>query len=135
MCVIDEIVGALGATGTVAATNELDAPDAVLVPIALVATTVQVYVLPFVSEPTVTGELAPDAVWVVPPLLDVHVAVYAVTASPPLLFAVKATTPALFPSVTPVMLGADGLVAATNDVEAVDAALSPVGFVATTLQV
>ena len=95
----------------------------------------QVYVLPFVSEPTVTGELAPDAVCVVPPLLDVHVAVNAVTASPPLLFAVKATMPALLPSVTPVMLGADGLVAATKDADVVDAALSPAAFVATTLQV
>jgi hypothetical protein len=40
--VIDVIVGADGATGTVPATNELDATDAGLVPITLVATTVQV---------------------------------------------------------------------------------------------
>ena len=42
VCVIVVIVGAEGATGTVPATNELDATDAGLVPIALVATTVQV---------------------------------------------------------------------------------------------
>ena len=125
----------LGAAGTVPATNELDTLDAALLPIAFVATTVQVYVLVLVSEPTVIGELAFDAVCVVPPSLEVQVAVNAVTASPPLLFAVNATVAELFPRITPVTPGADGLVAATKDVDAVDAALSPVGFVATTLQV
>ena len=135
MCVIELIVGADGATGTVAETKELEADDAGLTPSALVAMTVQVYVLAFVSVPTVTGEVAPDADRVVPPSLDVHVAVKEVTAAPPSLPAVKATMPALLPSVTPVMVGADGFVAATNDADAVDAALSPDALVATTEQV
>jgi hypothetical protein len=132
VCVIELIVGADGATGTVAATKELDADDAGLAPSALVATTVQVYVLALVSVPTVTGEVAPDADRVVPPSLEVQVAVNELTAAPPSPPAVKATMPALFPSVTPVMVGADGFVAATNAADAVDAALSPAALVATT---
>jgi hypothetical protein len=42
VCVIDVIVGAFGATGSVVATNELEAADAALVPITFVAVTVQV---------------------------------------------------------------------------------------------
>jgi hypothetical protein len=42
VCVIDEIVGCDGATGIVAATKELEAVEAALVPITLVAVTVQV---------------------------------------------------------------------------------------------
>ena len=71
-CVTVEIVGA---PGTVAATKAADGAEATLVPTPLVAVTVQVYVLAFVSELTVIGELASDADSVAPPLLDVHVTV------------------------------------------------------------
>jgi hypothetical protein len=91
--------------------------------------------LPVVSDATVIGEVVPDADCVVPPLLDVHVAVKLVIAVPPVLFAVKATIPERFPNVTPVTLGAAGAEAATNELEAVDAALSPVPLVATTVHV
>ena len=64
-----------GAAGVVAGTNDAEADDASLVPVALAATTVQVYVLPLSSEPTVIGELAPDADCVTPPSLDVQVTV------------------------------------------------------------
>ena len=64
-----------GASGTMPATNDADADEAALSPTALVATTVQVYVFAAVRDPTVIGELAPDADWVVPPSLDVQVAV------------------------------------------------------------
>jgi len=133
--VIDVIVGAAGATGIVAATKELEATDAALVPITFVAVTVQVYVLALVRDATVIGEDAPANDCVVPPLLDVQVAVKPVMALPPVLFAVNATMPELFPRVTPVTLGAAGADAATNELDAVDAALSPVALVATTVQV
>ena len=87
------------------------------------------------SDPTVMGEVAPDADWVVPPSLDVHVTVKPVTVSPPSLFAVKATIAESFPRVTLVRPGAAGVVAATIDADAVDAALLPVEFVATTVHV
>ena len=81
------------------------------------------------------GDDAPDADWVAPPLLEVHVAVNAVMASPASPFAVNATIAELLPRVTPVMVGAGGAVAATNDAEAVDAAPFPNALVATTVQV
>jgi hypothetical protein len=64
-----------GALGTVAATKLADAADAGLLPTPLVANTVQVYASPLVSVVTVIGELAPVPVRVVPPLLEVQVAV------------------------------------------------------------
>ena len=88
-----------------------------------------------VSDATVMGEDAPESACVVPALLEAHVAVKLVTVLPPLLLAVKATIPELFPRVTPVTLGAAGADAATNELEAVEAALSPVPLVATTVQV
>ena len=56
-------------------------------------------------------------------------------ASPPSPFDVNVTTAELLPPPTPEMLGADGAVAATKELDAVDAALSPVVFVATTVHV
>ena len=113
----------------------LEAADAELSPMALVATTEHVYVLALVNVVTVSGDVAPDAVCVAPPSLEVQVAVKAVTVSPPSLPAVNATIAELLPSVTPETVGADGFVAATKALDAVDAALSPVEFVATTAQV
>jgi hypothetical protein len=65
----------VGASGTVAATNEIDASDAPLSPMALLATTVHVYVLEFVSELTVIGELVSVFIRVAPPSLDAQVTV------------------------------------------------------------
>jgi hypothetical protein len=125
----------LGAGGAVVATKDVDDVDAALLPVALVATTEHVYVLPFVSELTVSGEVAPDAVRVVPPSLDTHVAVKPVMALPPLAFAVKTNVAELAPGVVDVSEGASGTVPATNDAEALDAALSPMVLVAATVQV
>jgi hypothetical protein len=61
----------VGASGTVAGTTELVVPDEELVPTALVAVTVKVYVVPFVKPITVKGEAPPEAVK--PPGLDVTV--------------------------------------------------------------
>ena len=62
---------AVGAPGTVPETTPLEAAEAELVPELLVAVTVKVYVVPFVSPPTVIGLLAPVAVF--PPGLEVMV--------------------------------------------------------------
>jgi hypothetical protein len=125
----------LGAGGADAATKEVDAVDEALFPVALVAMTVQVYVLPLVSEATVMGEVALDADWVAPPSLDAHVAVKPVMALPPLPFAVNATSAELVPRVTPLTDGATGTVPASTELEAADAALLPMAFVAMTVQV
>jgi hypothetical protein len=61
----------VGAFGTVAGTTELLVPDGVLVPCALVAVTVNVYVVPLVSPVTVIGEEPPVAEKL--PMLEVTV--------------------------------------------------------------
>ena len=62
-----------GAAGLVPTMKELDAADAALLAIELLATTVHVYVRPFDSGLTVMGELAPLVERDRPPLLDRHV--------------------------------------------------------------
>ena len=69
----------VGAFGVVAGTTELLVPDAVLVPNAFVAVTVNVYVVPFVRPVMVIGDAPPVAVK--PPTLDVTV--YVVIGEPP----------------------------------------------------
>ena len=125
----------VAAVGVAAATNELVAADAALSPNALVATTLQVYVLPLVSELTTIGDEAPVFDCVVPPSLDVHVIVCVVIARPPLEPSVNVTLAELSPRVATPMVGAAGAVAATNELVAADAALSLNAVVATTLQV
>ena len=88
-----------------------------------------------VNEVTVIGEVAPVADWVVPPSLDVQVAVKLVMTLPPSPFAVKATIAELLPRVTPVRVGASGAVPATNDDDAADAVLSAIELLAITVQV
>ena len=51
----------VGASGVVAGVTEFDALDAVLVPTAFVAVTVNVYVVPFESPVTVSGDEPPVA--------------------------------------------------------------------------
>ena len=65
----------VGASGTVAGTTLFDDADAELVPMALVAVTAQVYVLPLVRLATTNGLVDPDTDPVVPPLEEVQVAV------------------------------------------------------------
>ena len=62
----------VGAPGTVAGVTEFEDPDAVLVPLAFVAVTVKVYVVPFV-RPLTVAVVAPVVVAVNPPVLDVMV--------------------------------------------------------------
>jgi hypothetical protein len=62
----------VGALGAAAGTTLADAGDGLPAPSALEAVTVQVYVLPLVSELTVIGDAAPILLPDAPPLLDVH---------------------------------------------------------------
>jgi len=52
----------VGASGTAAGVTEFDAVDAVLVPTAFVAVTVNVYVVPLVNPVIVIGDAPPVAV-------------------------------------------------------------------------
>jgi len=70
----------VGASGAVAGTMELLVPDEVLVPIALVAVTVKVYVVPLVRPVRVIGDEAPETTC--RPSLEVTV--YEVMVDPPL---------------------------------------------------
>jgi hypothetical protein len=84
---------------------------------------------------TAIGVFVPATAFVVPPSLEVHVAVYLVIAAPLLAGTVNATVAELFPRVTPVSVGALGTAAATNALDAADGALSPRSLLATTRHV
>jgi hypothetical protein len=61
----------VGASGTTTGITEFEAAEDTLVPLAFVAVTVKVYVVPFTRPVTVIGE--PPPVAVKPPMLDVTV--------------------------------------------------------------
>jgi hypothetical protein len=126
----------VGASGAAAGTMATDAGDGSLVPIALVAATVHVYVLPLVSELTVIGDAAPVLLPDVPPLLDVHDAEYDRTANPPSSEgALKVTTICALPRVTEGWAGALGAAPGTTGRDGSDAPLVPTALVAVTVQV
>ena len=81
--------------------------------------------MPLVSELTVIGEVAPLAVWVVPPSLEVQVAVKPEMVPPPALPAVKATVALLGPWVNDVIEGAPGRTAATKELDGAEAEPAP----------
>ena len=64
-----------GAAGVEAATNPLEGAESGPVPTAFFAFAVHVYVFEFVSDATAIGDLIPVTARVVPPSLDVQVAV------------------------------------------------------------
>jgi hypothetical protein len=68
-------VGFAGADGGFVSVVAADSGDAGPSPFALVANTVHVYVLPFVSPVTMMGDAAPDNVPGMPPLVEMHCAV------------------------------------------------------------
>ena len=122
----------VGASGTVAGVTEFELEDATLSPTAFVATTVNVYTVPFESPVIVIGEEPPVALN--PPMLEVTV--YEVIAEPPLLTgAVKLIVAWPLPATAVTPVGASGTVAGTTEFELADAILSPSAFVATTVNV
>jgi len=67
-------LGGAGAPGTAFGTAVTDGADGRPSPLAFVANTVHVYVLPFVNRLTRSGDVVPVAVPVAPPSDDVQVA-------------------------------------------------------------
>jgi hypothetical protein len=122
----------VGAPGVVAGVTELEAAEAVLVPIAFVAVTVNVYAVPLTSPVIVIGE--PLLVAVKPPVLDVTV--YDVIAEPPLLAgAVNVIVADPFPDTAETPVGDPGTVIGVTELEAVEEALVPFALVAVTVKV
>jgi hypothetical protein len=125
----------VGADGAAAGTTEADAADGALVPIALVAVTVQVYVLPLVKLLTVIGDAVPVLLPDVPPLLDVHEAEYERIGLPLSAPGVNATEIEALPRVTLVMVGGSGTAAGMTGSEGREALLVPTALVAVTVHV
>ena len=120
-----------GAAGTPAGVTEFDAADAAPVPTLLVAFTVKVYAVPFVSPATIIGEAVP--VPVNPPGEDVTV--YPVIAAPFAAGAVKAIEAEALPAVAVPMTGASGTAAGVTAFEAADLTPVPTAFDALTVKV
>jgi hypothetical protein len=116
----------------VAGVAELLASEAVLVPIAFVAVTVNVYAAPFVSPVIVIGDEPPVAVK--PPTFDVTV--YEVIADPPFdAGGVNEIVACPFPETALTAVGALGTVAGVTEFEVADTELVPTLFVAVTVNV
>ena len=109
----------------------LDAADAVLVPTAFVAVTVNVYAVPLVSPVTVNGLAAPVAVK--PPGDDVTV--YEVIGLPFALAPLNVTVAWVSPGAAVTVVGAPGNPAGVTEFEATDAAPGPVALAAVTVNV
>lgn len=107
-----------------------DALDALLLPLMFVATTVNVYPVPFVSPDTVTGDALPLPVR---PLGEL-VAVY-VTDAPPVDPGVNATVADALPATAVPMVGVPGTVEGVTLFDAADADPAPTLFVAVTVNV
>ena len=89
-----------------------------------------------VTPVTVIGLDKPPVAPVAPPLLDTQVAVYPVTALPPLLAgAVNATEIWAFPRVAVPIVGAPGTVAGMTAFDGADPGPVPAAFVAVTVHV
>ena len=125
------IVGAPGGPRGVAL---LDALDAGPVPTEFVAVTVNVYAVPLARPPTVIDVHGAVQVPVMPE--GDEVAVYDVIVAPPLLAgAVNVTVACALPAVAVPMAGAPGTVAGVTLLDAADAELVPMAFVAVTVKV
>jgi hypothetical protein len=126
----------VGAPGVLAGVTELLDPDDTPVPIALVAVTVKVYVVPFV-RPVMSNEVE-VVVAVCPPTLAVTV--YSVMAEPPFdAGADQAIVALVSPMVAATFVGASGTVAGVtpDPVPAPTPELlpTPTAFVAVTVKV
>jgi hypothetical protein len=130
-CVLPAVAAPIvGAPGVVARVTLLDGADAGLVPRAFLAVTVNVYVVPAVNPVTVIGLTVPVAV--LPPGLAVTV--YPVTEP---VGAVKLTVAWPVPAVAVTLVGGPGTtdVEGLTELDAADAGLVPIAFVAVTLNV
>jgi hypothetical protein len=110
----------------------LEALDAGLVPIVLVAVTVKVYAVPLASPGMVIGAVVPEALC--PPGLDVTA--YSVIGLPPFeAGAEKLTVATAMPAFADTSVGAPGTVAGVTPLEGLDGGPVPITFVAVTVKV
>jgi hypothetical protein len=132
----------VGAAGEPTIT-ESDGVEAALAPIALVALTVQAYVLAVVTADTVIGAAAAPMwtpVFVTPPLLDTHVAVWLVIALPLSAPIVNVTvndpvTVVVEPDTVLTAVGGPGTFATVTAFDATDGGPVPEAVVAVTMHV
>ncbi len=127
--------GCAGAEGIVLGTAAADAVDGAPSPVAFVATTVHVYVLPFVRPPTTSGEAAPFPEPAAPPSDEVHATLNPVIGLPPSKGAVKATLICALPGCAVGWAGGSGTRFGITVAEAGEAALEPCEFVAVSVHV
>ena len=122
----------VGAEGTVAGVTDADGDDAGELPTALVATTVNVYDVPFVKPVTVPVLIFPETSVVNPP--GEEVIVYLVIVEPPFdTGAVHVTVAWAFPPVADTPVGAEGTAAGVTEDE--PGGELPTKFLATTIKV
>ena len=127
------MVGAPGFVTTTAGVTALEAPEGALVPCALVAVTVKVYVVPLV-RPVTVADVAPDPTLAVIPPGD-EVTVYPVIGDPPLdAGGVQVTVAEASPAVAEAAVGLPGAPTSATSVPVVAGAPSPALSVATTLK-
>jgi hypothetical protein len=122
----------VGAPGTDEGVTAFDAALCELLPMAFVATTVNVYVVPLVSPVTVIG-LAEPLIVILP---GFEVTMYPVIGDPPVIDGgVNVTIACAFPFAAVPIVGAPGTVAGVTEFEAELAELVPLAFFATTVNV
>jgi hypothetical protein len=125
-------VGAPGTVGLGLGVTLFEAADAGPLPIALVAFTVKVYAVPFVSPVRIIGLDAPVAVM----LPGLEVTVYEVIALPPFeAGGAKLTVACWLTAVAVTAVGAPGTVAGVTLLEAAEAGPVPITLVAFTVKV
>ena len=122
----------VGEPGVVIGIIALLDPEATLVPTALVAVTVNVYVVPFVSPVIVNGDEPPVAVK--PPVLEETVYIV-IGELPSLAGALKVMVAWPLPAVAVPIVGAPGTVAGTIELLGLEAMLVPTLLVAVTVNV
>src|SRR5689334_11689887 len=124
----------VGASGTVAGVTGADGSDGGPSPTAFVATTVNVYAVPFVRPFTCALVAAPSTSTVTPSGADVIA--YPVIGEPPSLAGADHITVALeSAAIATTLVGAAGGPSGVTVSDGVDGALSPTAFVATTVNV
>ena len=123
----------VGEPGTVVeGVTGVDAEEATELPFALVATTVNVYAVPFDNPVTLMGELAP----VTEIFPGLEVTVYPVIALPPVVPGAKNETLADdTPAVATTPVGEPGTVAGVTATDGAEGAELPTALVATTVKV
>ncbi len=130
------ITGTAGRPGTEFGTTAAEDGDEGPEPLPLVALTLHVYDLPFVSPVTVIGDEPPGTLALAaPPFDETHFVVNPVIAEPPSDGATNDTTIRPAPPTTVGAAGADGSEPSTTAADCTEAGPSPLTFDAKTVHV